>query len=94
MARHNLGTADTPGASLLPPRKSLIEDPRAFENNDMLKGFAEMMTCGVTNFAQNENWGKVEELLNENLGKAIFGEMTAAEALDQTAQEGQPLLAK
>ena len=40
MALWNLGTAAAPG-SLLPPRNSLIEDPRAFENNDTLKGFAE-----------------------------------------------------
>jgi hypothetical protein len=64
MARHNLGAGEDLGASLLPPRKSLIEDPRAFERNEMLKGFAEMMQCGVTNFVDNENWGKVEELLN------------------------------
>jgi multiple sugar transport system substrate-binding protein len=94
MARHNLGAGEDQGASLLPPRKSLIEDPRAFENNEMLKGFADMMKCGISNYADNENWGQVEELLNENLGKAIFGEITASEALDQTAQEGQDKLAK
>ncbi len=93
MALWNLGTAESPG-SLLPPRKSLLEDPRAFENNETLKGFAEMMECGVTNAAPNENWGQVEELLNEQLGKAIFGEIDAATALDQAAQEGQDKLAK
>ena len=93
MAAWNLGTAESPG-SLLPPRKSLLEDPRAFENNETLKGFAEMMECGVTNAAPNENWGQVEELLNEQLGKAIFGEIDAATALDQAAQEGQDKLAE
>jgi multiple sugar transport system substrate-binding protein len=93
MAVWNLGTAASPG-SLLPPRKSLLEDPRAFENNPILKGFADMMQCGVTNAAPNENWGQVEELLNEQLGKAIYGEVDAAAAVDQAAQEGADKLAK
>ena len=93
MALWNLGTPEAPG-SLLPPRKSLIEDPRAFENNETLKGFADMMECGVANAAPNENWGQVEELLNEQLGRAIFGEVDAATALDQAAQEGQDRLAE
>ena len=93
MAQWNLGTAESPG-SLLPPRKSLLEDPRAFENNETLRGFAEMMECGVTNAAPNENWGQVEELLNEQLGRAMFGEVDAATALDQAADEGQDKLAE
>ncbi len=93
MALWNLGTAEAPG-SLLPPRKSLLEDPRAFENNPTLEGFAQMMECGVANAAPNENWGQAEELLNEQLGRAIFGEVDAATALDQAAEEGQELLAE
>jgi multiple sugar transport system substrate-binding protein len=92
MAAWNLGTAASPG-SLLPPRTSLIEDPRAFENNETLKGFADMMACGVTNAAPNENWGQAEELLNEQLGRAIYGEVDVATALEQAAQEGQEKLA-
>ena len=38
--------------------------------------------------ANNENWGQAEELLNEQLGKAIFGEIDAATALDQAAAGG------
>jgi multiple sugar transport system substrate-binding protein len=93
MARWNIGTPAAPG-SLLPPRKSLIEDPRAFENNDTLRGFAEQMKCGVTNAFDNENWGQVEQILNDNLARAIYGEIDAATAVDQTAEEGAPLLAQ
>jgi multiple sugar transport system substrate-binding protein len=93
MALWNIGTSASPG-SLLPPRKSLIEDPRAFENNDTLKGFAEQLQCGVTSAGNNENWSQAEELLNEYLGKALFGEIDAATALDQAAEEGQAKLAK
>ena len=93
MALWNVGTPEAP-ATLLPPRQSLINDPKIFEGNDLLKGFAEQLKCGVTNSAPNENYGQVETILNDNLGKAIYGEIDAATALDQAAQEGQPLLAK
>jgi multiple sugar transport system substrate-binding protein len=92
MASQTIGTPDDPG-SLLPPRKSLIEDPRAYENNELLRGFAEQMDCGVTNSAPNENYGQVEQILNEQLARAIFGEVDAATALDEAAREGQELLA-
>jgi len=93
MAAWNLGTPEAPG-SLLPPRKSLIDDPNAFKNNDTLKGFAEQMKCGVTNATGNVDWGQVEQLLNDQLGKAMFGEITAAQAVDAAAKEGQALLDK
>ncbi len=92
MAAWNLGTADNPG-SLLPPRRSLIEDPNAFNNNETLKGFADMMECGISQVANNENWGQADELLNEQLGRAMFGEIDAATALDEAAAEGQAVLA-
>jgi hypothetical protein len=34
----------------------------------------------------------VEQLLNDALGRAIYGETDAATALDEAAMEGQPLL--
>lgn len=92
MAAWNLGTADNPG-SLLPPRRSLIEDPNAFNNNETLKGFADMMECGISQVAPNENWGQAEELLTEQLGRAMFGEVDAATAIDEAAAEGQAVLA-
>lgn len=91
MATQTIGTPEAPG-SLLPPRTSLIDDPRAYENNDLLKGFADQLECGVTNTAPNENYGQVEEILNQQLGAALFGEIDAATALEQAAQEGQPKL--
>jgi multiple sugar transport system substrate-binding protein len=88
MALRTLGTPENPG-SLLPPRTSLIEDPRAFENNPILEGFADMMECGNPNLVTNENWGNAEAILNEQLGRAMFGEVSAEEAIDQAATEGQ-----
>jgi ABC-type glycerol-3-phosphate transport system substrate-binding protein len=85
------GTPENP-ATLLPTRTSLLEDPAFFEGNEIMQGFAQQMECGVTNTAQNENYGAVEQLLNDALGRAIYGETDAATALDEAAMEGQPLL--
>jgi ABC-type glycerol-3-phosphate transport system substrate-binding protein len=85
------GTPDAP-ATLLPTRKSLLEDPAFFEGNEIMQGFAQQMECGITNAAPNENYGAVEQILNDALGRAIYGEVDAATALDEAAEEGQPLL--
>ena len=92
MALWNIGTRKSPG-SLLPTRKSLLNDPQVFVNNPILKGFAEQMNCGVSDPAmENEKWGEAEKALNDNLGKAIYGDLTAAEALDEAALEAQDIL--
>jgi ABC-type glycerol-3-phosphate transport system substrate-binding protein len=87
----NLGTPDAP-STLLPPRKSPLEDPATFENNPLLQGFAENMKCGVTNTISQPKWPEIESLLNEALGRAIYGEIDAAAAIDQAAQEAQAVL--
>jgi len=93
MALWTLGTPEHPG-SVLPPRKSLLEDPHVFDLDPVLKGFAEQMACGVTNAAPNPRYGEVETALNDALGKAIYGEIDAAAALDEAAQEGQDILSR
>jgi len=92
IALWNIGTRKSPG-SLLPTRKSLLNDPQVFVNNPILKGFAEQMNCGVSDPAmENEKWGEAEKALNDNLGKAIYGDLTAAEALDEAALEAEDIL--
>ena len=93
LVRWTLGTPAEP-ASLLPPRTSLLEDPRIFEINPILRGFAEQMACGVTNGAPNPRYGEVETALNDQLGRAIYGEVDAATALDEAALEGQEILSQ
>jgi multiple sugar transport system substrate-binding protein len=93
MALWTLGTPEHPG-SVLPPRKSLLEDPHVFDLNPVLQGFAEQMACGVTNAAPNPRYGEVEVALNDALGRAIYGETDAATALDEAAQEGQEILSR
>ena len=87
----NLGTPDAP-ATLLPPRLSLLNDPRTFETNPILKGFAENMQCAVVSDVVQEKYGEMEAILNEYLGRAIYGEMDGATAVDQAAAEAQDLV--
>jgi multiple sugar transport system substrate-binding protein len=84
---------DEEGSTLLPPRASLLNDPAIFEKKPVLQGFAENMECGVQETIDNPEWGKVEAVLNEKLGAAIYGDLTPAEALEQAAAEGNQILA-
>jgi ABC-type glycerol-3-phosphate transport system substrate-binding protein len=85
------GTPDAP-TTLLPTRTSLLENPATFANNPVMEGFAQQMECGVTNAAPNPRYGEVESILNDALGRAIYGEIDAATALDEAAEEGQAIL--
>jgi multiple sugar transport system substrate-binding protein len=93
LLRWTSGTPDAP-ATLLPTRESLLEDPRLFEANPILQGFAEQMACGITNFAPNPRFGEIETALNDALGRAIYGEVDAATALDEAAQEAEEIIAE
>lgn len=91
LALWTVGTLENP-STLLPTRKSLLEDPAIFQNNPVLEAFAEMMECGVTNAAPNPRYGEVESILNDQLGRAIYGEIDAATSLEEAAAEGQAIL--
>jgi multiple sugar transport system substrate-binding protein len=75
------------GSTLLPPRKSLLESPDLEKEKPVLKGFADAMACGVSNVIADPEWGRKEEALNEELGKAMYGEQSAADALENAAAE-------
>lgn len=87
------GTPEAP-STLLPTRKSLLEDPALFERNPILEGFAQQMECGVTNFAPNPRFGEIEAALNDALGRAIYGEIDASTALDEAALEAEEIIAE
>ena len=93
------GSSGRPGrrrtpAPVLPPRTSLLEDPTVFELNPLLEGFAQQMECGVTDCAPNPRFGEVEVALNDALGRAIYGEIDAATALDEAAEEAEDILSE
>lgn len=85
-------TFDSPGGTLLPPRTSLLESPELIEKKPILEGFADAMECGVSNVIAHEKWPEIESALNEELGRAMYGEQSAADALDAAALEAESLL--
>jgi multiple sugar transport system substrate-binding protein len=85
-------TYGEPTTTLLPPRVSLLNDPDLGKYNPWLRGFADQMNCAVTDNLSNKNWGEVGDELNTQLGKAIFGDISADQAIDTAAQKGQQLL--
>lgn len=91
MALLNLGTPEAP-ATLLPPRLSLLQDPKTFETNPVLEGFAKNMECAVVSTVVQPKWPEVEQLLNEALARAIYGEVDAATAITEAAMEAEELL--
>ena len=72
-------------ARSLPPRTALLESPELEKEKPVLKGFADLMKCGVNYNIANKNWPRVTEELNTELGNAMFGKVTPTEALDTTA---------
>ena len=75
----------------LPPRTALLESPELEKEKPVLKGFADLMKCGVNYNIANKSWPRVTEELNTELGNAMFGKTTPAEALDTTAATFQKL---
>jgi multiple sugar transport system substrate-binding protein len=80
--------------TLLPPTKSLLNSPDLEKEKPVLKPFADLMACGVASTVNNPKYPRVETILNEELGKAIYGDQTAEEALDNAAQQGRAILAR
>jgi ABC-type glycerol-3-phosphate transport system substrate-binding protein len=52
------------------------------------------MACGITGGAPNPLYGEIEVALNDQLGRAIYGETDAATALDEAGLEGEDILAR
>jgi ABC-type glycerol-3-phosphate transport system substrate-binding protein len=86
-------TYETEG-TLLPPLTSLLEGEEILQKKPVLKGFIDLMDCGVAPTASNPKWPQIETILNEELGKAMYGEQSAEEALENTAQQAEAILAR
>lgn len=85
-------TYKSKGGTTLPPITALLDSPDLVATKPVLKGFAEAMKCGVSNVAANPDWPKIEEALNDQLAKAIYGEQTAAQALDNAASDAEKII--
>jgi multiple sugar transport system substrate-binding protein len=80
--------------TLLPPRASLLESDALTSNNkEFLQGFADDMGCAVVSTVEQPKYPEIEAMLNEELGKAMIGEQTAEEAMQNAQEKGEALLA-
>jgi multiple sugar transport system substrate-binding protein len=80
--------------TLLPPTKSLLEGADLEKEKPILKPFADLMSCGVASTVANPKYPRIETILNDELGKAIYGDQSASDALDNAAQQGRAILAR
>jgi multiple sugar transport system substrate-binding protein len=85
-------TYKSKAGTLLPPLTSLLDSPDLVATKPIMKGFAEAMPCGVSNVVANPDWPKIEASINAELAKAIYGEQTAAQALDNAAAEAEKII--
>ncbi|HWL90349.1 MAG TPA: extracellular solute-binding protein [Actinomycetota bacterium] len=79
-------------STLLPPRRSILESPDLAEGKPYMEGFANDMGCAVVSNIEQPKFPEVETVLNEKLGEAMFGEITAEEAITQAAEEGEEII--
>jgi multiple sugar transport system substrate-binding protein len=79
--------------TLLPPRQSLLDSPDLLERKPILEGFAEAMECGRSNVIANPKWPEIEQALNDQLSRALYGEKSASEALEAAAAEAKEIIA-
>jgi multiple sugar transport system substrate-binding protein len=86
-------TYKSPGGTELPPLKSLLDSPNLAKTKPVLKGFAQLMQCGVASTVANPKFPRIEQELNTELGKAFYGQETAAQALANSKAKAEQILA-
>ncbi|QGN34939.1 extracellular solute-binding protein [Microlunatus sp. Gsoil 973] len=84
----NVGQADS---TELPPIKSLLTDPNSFKGKEWLKSFADMMSCKIIT-TNSPQWGQIQDRLNSNLTKVVYGKMTAEAAMQDTQKYATKLI--
>jgi multiple sugar transport system substrate-binding protein len=92
MVEYNLGTPDYPG-TLLPPRQSLLDDPALYAERPYMTGFKDNMQCAYMPTADQPNYYEIEQVLNDYLGRAFYGEIDGKTAVIESAKEAEDLLA-
>jgi multiple sugar transport system substrate-binding protein len=86
-------TYKSPNGTELPPLKSLLNSPDLAKTKPVLKGFAQLMSCGVASTVANPKFPQIEQQLNIELGKAFYGQQSADQALADTKQKAEQILA-
>jgi multiple sugar transport system substrate-binding protein len=92
-ANVELWNAGTPDSTELPPITSLLNSPATYKYNPWLKGFAADMNCGFAEAGRVTQWGQIEQNLNTQFTKAIYGKITPSQALAQGAQQANSIIA-
>lgn len=77
----------------LPPLTSLLESSDLAKTKPVLKGFAQLMKCGVASTVANPKFPQIEVKLNQELGKAFYGDQTADQALQNAKDAADQILA-
>lgn len=80
-----------PDSTELPPLKSLLNDPSSFKGKEWLKAFADMMSCQIIS-TNSPQWSQIQDHLNTDLTKVIYGKMTAAAAMQDTQKYATRLI--
>jgi multiple sugar transport system substrate-binding protein len=86
-------TYKSPNGTELPPLNSLLNSPDLAKTKPVLKGFAQLMSCGVASTVSNPKFPQIEQQLNTELGKAFYGQETAAQALANAKSKAEQILA-
>src|SRR4051794_13267342 len=86
-------TYKSPCGTELPPLTSLLESPDLVKTKPVLEGFAKLMQCGVASTVANPKFPQIEQQLNTELGKAFYGDQTAAQALAAPKSKAEQILA-
>jgi ABC-type glycerol-3-phosphate transport system substrate-binding protein len=85
-------TFGSPGGTELPTIYSLLKSDAFKNSKPYMQGFADQMKYGVANIQANKNWPQMETALSDQLGKAIYGDLTAKQALDAASQKATSIL--
>jgi multiple sugar transport system substrate-binding protein len=80
--------------TLLPPLTSLLEGEEITQEKPVLEGFIDLMECGVASTSNNPKFPRIETIIDDELAKAMYGEQSAEEALDNAAQQAEAILAR
>jgi multiple sugar transport system substrate-binding protein len=86
-------TYKSPNGTELPPLSSLLDSPDLVKTKPVLKGFAELMKCGVASTVANPKFPQIETALNDELGKAFYGDQTSSQALQNAQDKAEQILA-
>jgi multiple sugar transport system substrate-binding protein len=80
-----------PDSTELPPLKSLLTDPNSFQGKEWLKSFADMMSCQIIS-TNSPDWSQIQDHLNDDLTKVVYGKMTAEAAMQDTQKYATKLI--